>query len=81
MGTIQLQGLGQVNAKQAQDFSIGETMMWNFGYTSEILEIVKETKTQIIFKLNSICSMGKNTGFIGERRLKKQRLVGFKKNQ
>tara|TARA_R110002049_G_scaffold224712_4_gene396499 strand:+ start:4499 stop:4735 length:237 start_codon:yes stop_codon:yes gene_type:complete len=77
MNTIQLQSIGKVEAKKSIDFKVGEKMKWNFGYTSEILEIVKETKTQIVFKLNSIDPTGKISDFIGERRLKKERLVAI----
>lgn len=77
MNTIQLQSIGKVEAKKASDFKVGEKMKWNFGYTSEVLEIVKETKTQIVVKLNSIDPLGRVSDFIGERRLKKERLVAI----
>ena len=77
MATIQIQSVGKVNAKPAAEFSVGEKMLWNFGYSSEILEIVKETPTQIVFKINSISPTGKVEDFTGERRLKKTRLVAI----
>lgn len=77
MHTIQLQSIGNVEAKPAADFSKGEKMGWNFGYRSEILEIVKETKSFITFKLNNINPDGTITDYIGERRLGKNRLVAI----
>ena len=77
--TVQLQSVGYVKAKEAQQFKIGELMMWNFGYKSEILSIVKETKTQIIFSLNSIKPNGSTDGKVYERRLKKNRLIAIAK--
>ena len=77
--TVQLQSVGNIEAKEAQEFKIGESMMWNFGYTSEILSVIKETKTQIIFGMNSVDPSGKSNGQTYERRLKKNRLVAIAK--
>lgn len=77
--TVQLQSVGRVAAKPASEFKVGDFMAWNFGYASEVLEIVKETKSFITFKLNSIDPMGRVTDTTAERRLGKNRLVAIAK--
>ena len=72
--TIQLQSIGHVPAVEAQELKIGSVTIWNFGYTETITKILKETKTQIIFEIVSDSS-----GTVHQRRMKKTRLVGFKK--
>jgi len=47
--TIQLQAIGHVRAKPAQDFKIGECFVWNYGGVSKIVAVKKETKQQIVF--------------------------------
>ena len=74
-GTIHLQGVGRVEAKPAKEFKIGESFMWNYGSTSEIKRIVKETSSYITFEIEYEAYSGKME--LGERRLKKDRLVGI----
>ncbi len=74
---VQIQSIGKVNGKQAINFKKGEKMLWNFGYKSEVLDIVSETAKFITFKLNSVDPFGKTSGEIYERRLKKDRLVAI----
>lgn len=64
--TIQLQGIGKTNATQVQNLKVGDTVIWNFGHTSKVTGLVKETKTQLIVELD-----GDHT-----RRLAKTRLIG-----
>jgi hypothetical protein len=66
--TTHLQGLGSQNAKPAREIKIGDTLIWNFGCTSKVIGILKETKTQIIIKTQT------DSGEY-ERRLGKDRLV------
>ena len=73
----QLQGIGKVEAKAAASFKIGEKMAWNYGCISEIIEVVKETKTQIVFKMKGFDPLGKYTSTY-ERRFKKDRLVAIR---
>ena len=68
--SIQIQAVGRVEAKPAVDFKIGESMMWNFGGTTEILRIVRETAKMIIYELQ-----GENDTH--ERKFKKDRLVAI----
>jgi len=69
MTTIQLQEIGTVTAKPAQDFKIGDVMIWNFGGTTKVVGIVGETAKFITFKIADAHNV-----YI--RRLKKVRLVG-----
>lgn len=71
MKTVNLQSVGEHKAKPAQDFSIGEEMVWNFGSKSEVVAILKETAKFITFSL--LCSDGN----VYAKRLKKDRLVAF----
>lgn len=79
MQTIHLQNIGKAKAKPAQEFKIGEFMLWNYGSQSKVISITKETKAFITFEI--MYPLGgsndwSNTG-ISERRLKKSRLVGI----
>lgn len=38
--TVQLQGVGKRPAVKAADLEPGMTIMWNFGYTSTVIEVV-----------------------------------------
>ena len=71
MKTIQLQSIGKRKATEAKNIKVGDTLIWNFGYTSKVVEIVKETAHTIVIK--SLCGDG-NTY---ERRLGKERLVAI----
>ncbi len=77
--TIHLQSYGKAPAKPAGEFSIGDTMLWNFGYTSRVESIAKETDKTITYKTSWKDSRG-NTEF-GERKFLKTRLVAFVPNK
>ncbi len=72
-----LQGIGKVKAKQVKDFAIGEKIMWNYGGVSEILEVVKETKSFITFKMLSTPLRRNDEPFTHERRMGKNRLAAI----
>lgn len=61
-----------VDAILAKDIKVGDTLVWNYGYTSSVRKIVKETPKQIV--INELCEDGN----LYERRLGKSRLVGIK---
>lgn len=69
MQTIHLQGIGEKEAVAAQELKVGDTLMWNFGYTSTIIEILKETAKSITIKTKN------KDNYIGTRRLFKTTLV------
>ena len=58
----------------AKDLKVGDVALWNFGYTSKVAEIVKETEKTIIFKFESA-----ENGKLYTRRLSKNRIVGILK--
>lgn len=70
METVYLQGIGCKPAIRAAELEGGDVMMWNFGYTETILGIAKETAKTIVFNIK--CN---DSGFVGTRRLMKDRLV------
>ena len=72
--TIQLQSIGHVQASLAQEVKPGTVLMWNFGMTSTILEIVKETASTIVVKERS-----DRSGEVYERRFNKTRKVAIVK--
>lgn len=69
MEIIHLQGIGKQPAVKASELKVGDTLMWNFGYTSTIIEIVKETAKSITIKTKN------KDNYIGTRRLLKNTLV------
>ena len=46
--TIHLQSIGRVAAKPAGELQVGDVMMWNFSYTSTVVDITPRGKTQIV---------------------------------
>ena len=68
--TIHLQGIGNVPAKPAQELRNGDTVMWNFGYTSLIVDIVPRGKTQLV------AMMVEQSGTFTQRVMARTRLVG-----
>ena len=68
--SIQLQHIGKVEAIQAGDLKAGMQMMWNFGHTSTVVAIEKETAKSIWIteKINQ-------SDFTITRRFTKTRLV------
>ena len=70
MRTIHLQGVGNKPAVRAAELEGGDVTMWNYGYTETILGIAKETAKTIVFNIK--CN---DSGFVGTRRLAKDRLV------
>jgi hypothetical protein len=73
MTTIHLQSIGRIKGIEAGKLKSGDVTVWNFGYTSTVIEVVKETAKTIIFKMRS-----DDSGNIHERRFKKDRVVGIK---
>lgn len=69
MATIQLQSIGKVPAVTASNIKQGTVLMWNFGQTETVLEIVSETAKTLSVKVQC------NSNYIGVRKLLKTRLV------
>lgn len=66
--SMRLQSIGIVLGTPAGELKKGDTLMWNFGYKSNIESIVKETAKTIVVSVN--CG-----GKLYERKLNKTRLV------
>ena len=47
--SIQLQAIGLVNGTPAGKIKVGATLLWNFGSTSIVKEITKETEKSVWF--------------------------------
>lgn len=70
MNKIHLIGYGKVDAKPAKEVKKGDTLVWNYGTTSVVESIVKETATQIVIEERY------DSGKSYTRRMGKERLVG-----
>jgi len=69
---VRLQGTGWHEAKAVKDLQIGDTIEWNFGYTSEVVEL-NPTKTG-----KQINVLLKSDSGIHNRRMGAERLVAVK---
>lgn len=71
--TIKLQGMyGQQNAKAVKDLKIGDTVMWNFGYTSKVVDLIPSKTGKMI---DVILQDSYNNGNPYPRRMGATRLV------
>jgi len=68
--SIQLQHIGRVNAIPAGQLKKGMQMMWNFGETSTVKEITKETAKSVW-----VTEIADKSGREYNRRFSKTRLV------
>jgi hypothetical protein len=69
--TIHLQEIGQVAAKPAKDFTVGDFAVWNAGFTSEVISVASKVRTQITWKVRTM------DGKLWDRVVKADRLVAF----
>lgn len=76
--TVKLQGIhGQQPAIPAKDLKVGDFIIWNFGYKSEVLEIIpSKTGKTITFMLKSL-----ESGNINPRKMGADRLVAVERKQ
>ena len=72
-GKIQLQSVGQVNARKASNLKVGDIIMYNFGYTAKVTKI-EPSKTGKTFNVTTKSS---ESGYVGERKYGADRLVGI----
>ncbi len=68
--TIQLQEIGLVNGTPAGKIKVGTTLLWNFGSTSIVKEITKETEKSVWFLEQT------QNGNFYNRRFLKTRVIG-----
>lgn len=71
MKTILLQGIGEKPAKCASTIKAGDTILWNFGYTSKVLNVELKGKSAYITTLSE-------SGNTYQRRFAQTRLLGIK---
>lgn len=76
--TIKLQGIsGQQEGTATKNLKIGDVIVWNFGYKSEVVEIIpSKTGKTIKFMLKSC-----DDGIIRERKMGAERLVVVEKKK
>lgn len=76
--TVKLQGIsGHQQGTKTKDLKIGDVIIWNFGYKSEIVDITpSKTGKTITFMLKSF-----ENGNIAPRRMGAERLVVVEKKQ
>ena len=48
MTTAHLQGIGQHAAKAAAELKAGDVIVWNFGQTSQVIEVAATAKTVVV---------------------------------
>ena len=76
--TIKLQGIsGQQKGTATKDLKIGDVIIWNYGYKSEVVEIIpSKTGKTITFMLKSF-----ESGNINARKMGADRLVVIEERQ
>lgn len=69
--TVKLQGIsGQQKGTPTKELKIGDVIVWNFGYKSEVMEVIpSKTGKTITFMLKSLESGNINTRKMGANRL------------
>jgi len=68
--SVQLQAVGLVNGTPAGEIKVGTTLLWNFGATSIVKEITKETEKSVWFLTQT------QNGNFYNRRFLKTRVIG-----
>lgn len=69
--TVRLQGLGTSKGTPVKDLKIGDIIMWNFGYKSQVVDLVpSKTGKTITAMLRS-----DSDGVVRERKMGADRLV------
>lgn len=72
MNTIKLQGIyGRKEAKAVKDLKIGDVITWNYGYQSEVVEMIpSKTGKTFTVMLRSL-----QDGIVRDRKMRADRLV------
>lgn len=75
---VKLQGIyGQQTGTPTKDLKVGDVIIWNYGYKSEVVEIIpSKTGKTITFMLKSL-----DSGNISPRKMVAERLVVVEKKQ
>ena len=70
---LRLQSIGEVIGTPAGEIKKGDTLMWNFGGTEIVTDIVRETDKMLI--INVLCDNVLRNDVLYVRKLLKTRLV------
>lgn len=70
---LRLQSIGEVIGTPAGEIKKGDTLMWNFGGTELVTDIVRETDKMLI--INVLCDNVLRNDVLYVRKLLKTRLV------
>jgi hypothetical protein len=71
---IHLQGVGRFQAKPVSEVAVGDRLVWNYGYTSEVVSIERVSPAFV-----AVTTRGEEglDGRLYTRRMKLSRLVAF----
>jgi len=73
--TIKLQGMyGQQKAKAVKELAIGDTVMWNYGYTSKVVDLIPSKTGKMV---DVILQDSYNNGNPYPRRMGANRLIAI----
>ena len=73
MKFVQLQGIGRKPAKAVKELHIGDKIMWNYGYTSTVLDLIpSKTGKTIVAVLDE-----NENGHVVNRKMGADRLVAL----
>lgn len=72
MKTRHLQGIGNKPAIPAKELKVGTIILWNYGYTSEVLDIVPSKSGKTL-----IATTKSESGNIYQRRFNADKLVAI----
>lgn len=65
--SIHIQGIGKFTAKPANEFQVGDTMVWNHGSTSKVVEARREGKSVYIVMQTGDGKVWPERRFLGSR--------------
>lgn len=74
MNSIHLQGMrGEQPAKPVKELKVGDKLMWNYGFTSTVLELHPSKSGKSV----EVVSKTDQTGYVGKRTMRADRLVAI----
>jgi hypothetical protein len=76
--TIHLIEIGQVDAKLGSEVKVGDVLLWNYGFESEVVKVDDHSPSFVLVTMKENDAWRKPTGGTVTRKLKKDRLVGYK---
>jgi len=76
--SIHLIEIGAVDAKLGRDVQVGDVLLWNYGFESEVVKVDDVSPSYVLVTMKENDVWKKPTGGTVTRKLKKDRLVGYK---